>query len=65
MGRGDSLDFEPDYSFVVTERIPIVPLRLKQELDLGLGWLDRLELIAVALASGQHHVAQGGVRPSH
>jgi hypothetical protein len=62
---GDPLDFEPDYSYVVTEKIPIVPLRLKQELDLGLGWLDRLELIATALASGQHHLAQGGVRPGH
>jgi len=60
---GDPLDFEPDYSYILRERIPIVPLRLKQELDLGLGWLDRLELIGVALASGQHHIVEGGVRP--
>jgi hypothetical protein len=59
---GDALDFEPDYSYIVSKRVPIVPLRLKQELDLGLGWLDRLELIADAVASGQHHIAQGGVR---
>jgi hypothetical protein len=60
---GDPLEFEPDYSYILTNRIPIVPLRLKQELDLGLGWLDRLDAIAVAIASGQHHLATGGVRP--
>jgi hypothetical protein len=60
---GDSLDFEPDYSFIVGKKVPIVPLRLKQELDLGLGWLDRLELISAAVASGHHHLAEGGVRP--
>lgn len=60
---GDPLFFEPDYSYIVTERIPIVPLRLKQELDLGLGWLDRLDAIGVAIASGQHHLAMGGVKP--
>jgi hypothetical protein len=59
---GDPLDFEPDYSYIVNKKVPIVPLRFKQELDLGLGWLDRLELIADAIASGQHHLAQGGVR---
>ena len=59
---GDALDFEPDYSYIVHEKVPIVPLRLKQELDLGLGWLDRLELIGKALETGQHHIAQGGVR---
>lgn len=59
---GDPLDFEPDYSYIVSEKVPIVPLRLKQELDLGLGWLDRLELISKAIASGQHHLAAGGVK---
>jgi hypothetical protein len=59
---GDPLDFEPDYSYVVREKIPIVPLRFKEELDLGLGWLDRLELISTALESGKHHIADGGVR---
>jgi hypothetical protein len=59
---GDALDFEPDYSYIVGKKVPIIPLRLKTELDLGLGWLDRLELISKALASGQHHVAQGGTK---
>lgn len=61
---GDPLDFEPDYTTMVRLRIPVVPLRLKQELDLGLGWLDRLDAIGVAIASGQHHLAEGGVRPA-
>jgi hypothetical protein len=59
---GDPLDYEPDYSYVTSAKVPVVPLRLKQELDLGLGWLDRLELIATAIESGKHHLAQGGVR---
>jgi hypothetical protein len=59
---GDPLDYQPDYSYVTSTKVPIVPLRLKQELDLGLGWLDRLELISIALESGKHHLAQGGVR---
>ena len=58
---GDPLDFEPDYSYIVAKKVPIVPLRLKSELDLGLGWLDRLELISAAIMSGQHHLAEGGV----
>jgi hypothetical protein len=59
---GDPLDFEPDYSYVVRERIPIAPLRFREELDLGLGWLDRLELISAAVESGKHHIAEGGGR---
>ncbi|MDA4135922.1 MAG: hypothetical protein OK449_02830 [Thaumarchaeota archaeon] len=61
---GDALDFEPDYSYIVDRKVPIVPLRLKSELDLGLGWLDRLELISAAIMSGMHHLAEGGVRPT-
>ena len=59
---GDPLDFEPDYSYIVSKKVPIVPLRLKSELDLGLGWLDRCELISAALMSGQHHLSQGGAK---
>ena len=59
---GDPLDFEPDYTYVVRSKVPIVPLRLKSELDLGLGWLDRLELISNAIMSGRHHLGEGGVR---
>ncbi|MGA2666375.1 MAG: hypothetical protein ABSF83_15675 [Nitrososphaerales archaeon] len=59
---GDPLDFEPEYTYVVRARVPIVPLRLKSELDLGLGWLDRLELISSAVMSGRHHLVQGGIK---
>ena len=31
-----------------------MPLRLKSELDLGLGWLDRVELISDAVMRSQH-----------
>ncbi len=51
---GDPLDFEPDYVFVVGTKVPVVPLRLDSELDLGLGWLDRVELISDAIMRSQH-----------
>jgi hypothetical protein len=51
---GDPLDFQPDYVYVVGTKVPLVPLRLKSELDLGLGWLDRVELISDAVMRSQH-----------
>jgi hypothetical protein len=51
---GDALDFQPEYVYVVGTRVPLVPLRLKSELDLGLGWLDRVELISDAVVRSQH-----------
>jgi hypothetical protein len=51
---GDPLDFETDLVYVVTTKVPLVPLRLKSELDLGLGWLDRVELISDAVMRSQH-----------
>lgn len=51
---GDPLDFEPTFVYVVGTRVPLVPLRLKSELDLGLGWLDRVELISDAVMRAQH-----------
>ena len=51
---GDPLDFEPDYAYVVGVKVPMVPLRLKSELALGLGWLDRVELISDAVIRSQH-----------
>jgi hypothetical protein len=52
---GDPLDFDPSYSYVVGEKVPVLPLRLKSELYLGLGWLDRVEKIAQAVSRAQHH----------
>lgn len=46
---GDPIDFEPNYLNVVGHRMPTVPLQLKTELYLGLGWLDRIELMTVSL----------------
>ena len=51
---GDPLDFEPDHVYVVGVRVPLVPLRLRSDLDLGLEWLDRVELISEA-AMRSHH----------
>ncbi len=51
---GDALDFETDFVYVVGTKVPLVPLRLKSELDLGLGWLDRVELISDAVMRSQH-----------
>ena len=46
---GDPIDYQPSHTYVVRQKVPIFPLRLKSELYLGLGWLDRIELITVAL----------------
>ena len=51
---GDPLDYTPDEVNVVGTRVPTVPLRLSSELDLGLGWLDRVELISDAVIRSQH-----------
>ena len=51
---GDPLDYAPDHVYVVGVKVPLVPLRLKSELDLGLGWLDRVELISDAVMRSHH-----------
>lgn len=51
---GDPLDFTPDEVYVIGTKVPLVPLRLMSELDLGLGWLDRVELISDAVIRSQH-----------
>ena len=51
---GDPLDYEPTVVSVVGTSLPVVPLRLKSELDLGLGWLDRVKLISDAVMRSQH-----------
>ena len=51
---GDPIDFIAEYVNVVGTNVPTVPLRLKSELDLGLGWLDRVELISDAVIRSQH-----------
>jgi len=51
---GDPLDYTADEINVVGTKVPTVPLRLSSELDLGLGWLDRVELISDAVMRSQH-----------
>ena len=53
---GDPLDFEPEYVYVVGVKIPVVPLKLKTELYLGLGWMDRVRKINEAMARRHHKI---------
>jgi len=53
-GWGDPVDYEAEYVNIVGANVPILPLRLKAELDMGLGWYDRVELISDALIRGRH-----------
>lgn len=51
---GDPLDFEAETVNIVGVTVPTLPLTLKSELDLGLGWMDRVELISDAILRSQH-----------
>jgi hypothetical protein len=52
---GDPLDFTADYTYIPGGgKAPLVPLALKSELDLGLGWLDRVQLISDAVMQKHH-----------
>jgi hypothetical protein len=51
---GDPLYFKADYSYISGGVLPLVPLSLKSELDLGLGWLDRVSLISDAVLQKHH-----------
>ncbi len=53
---GDPLDYEPEYVYVVGVKIPVVPLKLKIELYLGLGWMDRVRKINEANAKRHHKI---------
>jgi len=53
---GDPLDFEPEYVYVVGVKVPVVPLKLKTELYLGLGWMDRVRKINEATARRHHKI---------
>ena len=52
---GDPLDFTPEYTFLSGSKLPLVPLSLKSELDVGLGWLDRVSLISDAILQKHHN----------
>ncbi len=51
---GDSLDYAPSYTYIPGGKLPVVPLSLKSELYLGLGWLDRVKPISDAILQKRH-----------
>jgi len=51
---GDTLYYNPEYVYVVNEKVPVVPLQLKTELYMGLGWVDRVRKINEAMAKRHH-----------
>jgi len=51
---GDPIFFTPEYTYVSGGKIPLVPLSLSSELDIGLGWLDRVSLITDAVIQKHH-----------
>ena len=53
---GDSLDYEPDYVYVVGVKVPVLPLELKTRLYRGLGWYDRVSKIHAAMARRHHKI---------
>jgi hypothetical protein len=53
---GDPIDFEPEYVYVVSVKVPVAPLELKQELYRGLGWYDRVSKIHAAMARRHHKI---------
>ena len=52
---GDPLDFEPTEVIIMGSKFPVMPLRLKSELYMGLGWLDRVQAITEAVIRSHHH----------
>ena len=50
---GGVLKFEPEYVFVVGYKMGVIPVTLKGEFYLKLGWDDRIELVNNAIAKAQ------------
>jgi hypothetical protein len=50
---GDTFQFTPDVVYVVNRKTSIVPLNIKYELYMNLGWLDRAENIRKVFALRQ------------
>lgn len=46
---GDKFEFDPDYVYIVGQKISVVPLTIKYNLYRGLGWTDRAEKIMKVL----------------
>ena len=52
---GDTLDFQPDFVYVIGEKMAVIPLRLKSELFISIGWIDRVEKISAANTKKVEH----------
>jgi hypothetical protein len=59
---GDPLEFDPDIVNVGGLQIPVVPLKLKNELYKGLGWIDRVRKIHEATMRAHHRVGPNVVQ---
>jgi hypothetical protein len=51
---GDPIEFEPTHAFIVGEKLPVMPLRLRSDIYFGLGWMDRVQLIHEANVRKHH-----------
>jgi len=61
---GDSLVFETDSVDVLGLDVPLMPLRLKSEIYITLGWLDRATLISEAFRRAQIQTGEPTPLPS-
>ena len=52
---GDPIFFNADYTYVSGGKLPLVPLSLNSELDIGLGWMDRVSKISDAVIQKHHN----------
>jgi hypothetical protein len=57
---GDTIEFEPSQIFIVNTPVPVMPARLRSEIYISLGWLDRAKMIGDAIARAHHGVNQPG-----
>ena len=55
---GDPIEYEAEDVSVLGTSVPTVPLWLKSQLDMGLGWYDRVELITDAV-NRSHGIRRG------
>jgi hypothetical protein len=53
---GDPLEYEPEYVYVVGTKVPVIPLELKTQLYMGLGWIDRVRKINEAMTRRHHKI---------
>lgn len=57
---GDPFVFEPTYVSIVGVEVPVMPLRLRSEIYITLGWLDRAKLVTDATLRAHHFLSEIG-----